>query len=305
MARPEGRPKGRVITGRIGDPLREGVGQPDPIILPEFPAVFSRRADRLLSLAEGHPMADWLRFIAGLARAQAQCAAAISDQRTAGDTLPPLEASTFRPDPTMQAPLDSILANATNSVLPDATRRALDWLRCAEPEAITALATDVLRGQVAQQRTGEAVFVVAALQCCFTSSAATLPISELRLLPQRGRCPVCGSAPVAGVITAAGKAPGARYLHCGLCATAWNHVRAVCVNCGEAGALALQEIDGGNGAVKAETCNACNRYAKMLYQSQDMQVEPMADDLASLGLDILVSEAGWLRHVPNPFILTG
>ena len=68
---------------------------------------------------------------------------------------------------------------------------------------------------------------------------------------------------------------------------------------------AMQELEGGNGVVKAETCDACHCYTKMLYQAQDMAVEPLADDLASLGLDIKVSEAGWLRHAPNPLILAG
>jgi len=43
----------------------------------------------------------------------------------------------------------------------------------------------------------------------------------------------------------------------------------------------------------------------MLYQATDMAVEPMADDMASLGLDMLVGEAGWSRLAPNPFVLTG
>ena len=106
---------------------------------------------------------------------------------------------------------------------------------------------------------------------------------KVHLLPQRGRCPVCGSAPVAGVITAAGKAAGVRYLHCGLCATAWNHVRAVCITCGGSRGVALLGIEGSDGAVQAETCDECHSYAKMLYQAKDMAVEPMADDLASLG----------------------
>ena len=114
---------------------------------------------------------------------------------------------------------------------------------------------------------------------------------------------MCGSAPVAGVITAAGWAPGARYLHCGLCAAAWNHVRAVCITCGGSRALALLEIEGGDGLVQAETCDDCHSYAKMLHQAKDMAVEPIADDLASLGLDMLVGEAGYVRNVPNPLVL--
>jgi FdhE protein len=34
-------------------------------------------------------------------------------------------------------------------------------------------------------------------------------------------------------------------------------------------------------------------------------VDPFADDLATLALDILVAEAGWSRHAPNPLLLVG
>ena len=64
-------------------------------------------------------------------------------------------------------------------------------------------------------------------------------------------------------------------------------------------------IEGDSGAVKAETCDECHTYAKMLYQAQDMKVDPFADDLATLGLDLLVAEAGWARHAPNPLLLIG
>ena len=57
--------------------------------------------------------------------------------------------------------------------------------------------------------------------------------------------------------------------------------------------------------VKAETCDACHTYAKMLYQAKDTEADPYADDLASLGLDIMVAEAGWARHAPNPLLLVG
>jgi hypothetical protein len=54
----------RIVGGRIGDPTRETVGQPVAIVLPDPTTLFARRADRLASLADGHPMADWLRFMA-------------------------------------------------------------------------------------------------------------------------------------------------------------------------------------------------------------------------------------------------
>ena len=34
-----------------------------------------------------------------------------------------------------------------------------------------------------------------------------------------------------------------------------------------------------------------------------MNVDPFADDLATLGLDLIVAEAGWARHGPNPLLL--
>jgi FdhE protein len=110
---------------------------------------------------------------------------------------------------------------------------------------------------------------------------------------------------VAGVITASGVTPGVRYLYCSLCSTAWNHVRTVCITCGGTRRLSLQGIEGDPGVVKAETCGDCHTYAKLLYQLQDMQADPYADDLASLGLDILVTEAGFSRHAPNPLLLVG
>ncbi|MBN9507813.1 MAG: formate dehydrogenase accessory protein FdhE, partial [Alphaproteobacteria bacterium] len=39
-------------------------------MLPDPPHLFARRAARLDALAAEHPMADWLRFMATLARAQ-------------------------------------------------------------------------------------------------------------------------------------------------------------------------------------------------------------------------------------------
>jgi FdhE protein len=69
--------------------------------------------------------------------------------------------------------------------------------------------------------------------------------------------------------------------------------------------LALKSIEGDNGAVKAETCVSCRTYAKLLYEAKDTQVDPFADDLATLALDVLVGEAGWSRHAPNPLLLIG
>lgn len=70
----------------------------------------------------------------------------------------------------------------------------------------------------------------------------------------------------------------------------------MCVTCGGSRAISLKEIDGNASPAKAETCDECHTYAKMLYHAKDMSADPFADDLATLGLDLLVAEAGWSRH---------
>ena len=82
-------------------------------------------------------------------------------------------------------------------------------------------------------------------------------------------------------------------------------MRAVCITCGQSSSVALQGIESDPGAVKAETCNDYHTYAKMPYQVHDMAVDPFADDLATLGLEILVAEAGWSHHAPNLLLLVG
>jgi FdhE protein len=305
MALPDNRLRGRVI-GRIGDP-QQGVRQPVPIILPDVSSLFRNRAERLLSLADNHVMANWLRFMARLAEAQHEAVAAIAVKAppiepAVGARLPPLSPDRHKRAVAWRDALTVLLQTIDRPSLPNETAGVIAALARADIESREKLADAYLEGQMGG-RTGEAVFIAAALQAYFAALAATLPVQPLRLPPQRGLCPVCGSAPVSGVITAAGNAPGARYLHCGLCATAWNHVRAVCINCSESRSLALQEIDGGNGTVKAETCEECHSYAKMLYQTNDMQVDAMADDLASLALDLLLGAAGWSRCAPNPLVL--
>ncbi len=291
-----------VKTTNLGDLPREGIRQPDPVILPDPATLFRRRAERLRVLAVAHPMADWLGFLALIADAQAAVVAdgPIVDAPLAGqDDAPPLDATRTAPGPVFDHALPRFAKIADAPAVPDAVRAVLLLLAGQDAEA---LARDWLRGGLSGDRAGEAVFLAAALQVSFALRAAALDVASVRLLPQRGRCPVCGSAPVAGMITGAGKAPGVRYLHCGLCATAWNHVRVACIGCGESKTLALQEVEGGTGAVKAETCDACHGYAKMFYQAKDMAIEPLADDLASLGLDLMVSDAGWSRLAPNPLI---
>ena len=297
----------------IGDPLG-GVKAPEPIILPDPATRFAKSAARLVVLANGHPMQDWLRFMARLMQAQQAAALTMKPlpgldprdvQRAVEARMPPLAADGHRRLPLWRDGLATLIDAFGGETMPPQARAVMGKLRGRMDESVEALANQFLNGAVDVAEAGEALYAAAALQVYFTCLAGGLSAQSLRLLPQRGLCPCCGSTPVAGVVTASGRTPGTRYLYCSLCATAWNHVRAICITCGESKSIALKGIEGGSEAVKAETCDECHTYVKMFYQARDMEVNPFADDLATLGLDILVGEAGWARHAPNPFLLAG
>jgi FdhE protein len=301
----------------IGNP-QGGVDAPDPLILPDPGKRFAATGARLQALSDGHPMADWLRFMSGLAQAQHDAVGALAPlpapdavlvAQAVEGRMPPLAADGHRRDAlwreSLAILLDSSDAGPFGGLVPAEARTVMQSLRARDVAEVEKLADDFLSGGVAAEDRGAALYVAAALQVYFTCLAGRLSAADLRLLPERGLCPCCGSSPVSGVVTASGRAPGSRYLHCSLCSTAWNHVRAVCITCGKSGAVSLLGIEGDSGAVKAETCGDCRSYAKMLYQSKDMKLDPVADDLASLGLDLMVAEDGWSRHAPNPLLLVG
>jgi FdhE protein len=295
--------------------------------MPDLAKRFAVTAARLDHLAAGHPMEPWLRFVARLSRAQHTVAATLAPAaildpdditRAVEARLPPLAADGHHRAPTWRTALthlldrvgspvgaDSSAIAPSEAILPPATLTAIETLRHADTERLESLATHFLRGHIPAADTGATVFIVAALQVYFTASAARLAANDLRLLEQRALCPCCGSPSIAGVITATGIIPGTRYLYCSLCSTAWNHMRAVCVTCSGTRHLSLQGVEGDPGLVKAETCADCHTYSKLLYQLRDTQVDPYADDLASFGLDLMISEEGFARHAPNPLLLTG
>jgi FdhE protein len=281
-------------------------------MLPDPATRFAATARRLDSLATGHPMEEWLRFMARLAWAQHEAvrslpaSAALSPASVEESVMArtaPLARHAL--DPAWQGSLMRILQHVDATTLPDEARAVIADLQRCDSAALEALTDAFLRGVFEAHQIAPALYIAAALQVHFTSMAAMLAADSLRLLPQRGLCPCCGSTPVTGVVTASGRTPGSRYLYCSLCSTAWNHVRVICITCGESGTLSLKSIEGDNGAVQAETCRGCRTYAKLLYEAKDTRADPFADDLTSLALDVLVGEDGYSRHAPNPLLLMG
>ena len=147
-----------------------------------------------------------------------------------------------------------------------------------------------------------APFLMAALQVYWVALASRLTPEQVVELEVSGLCPVCGTLPVASIVRADERSQGYRYLHCALCATEWHLVRITCSQCQGTANIAYHSIEGGAEAVRAESCDECHTYRKILYQEKDPNVEPVADDLASLALDLLMSEAGYHRGSGNPLL---
>ncbi len=272
---------------------------PAPVRLPDAGALFQRRADRLRRLMPGHRLSGWLAFIAQVSDAQHALAAI----PVTGATDPAVR---WRQD------LDG-LRERLSGRLPDMAERALAALPWGDADALSAAADRLRTGTLREEEIGGAPFLVAALQVAWTRMASGLTAGAVAASAVADHCPVCGSEPVAGVIHAGSEASGRRYLHCGLCHTAWHHVRSACVCCGEGNRIDLQRVEGaaetgsdaGGGtsnAAQAETCESCHSYLKLFVEEKAPGLDPVADDLASFALDILVSDAGFQRIGGNPFL---
>ncbi len=115
-----------------------GVKAPEALILPDPGKRFSDTAARLEMLAGGHPMEDWLRFMAKLARAQNAAAAALAPV-TAPDPsivaqavdarMPPLAADGHHRDPVWRDGLTPVAGRLWRR--PDAAAGGNDHLRIA------------------------------------------------------------------------------------------------------------------------------------------------------------------------------
>ena len=97
-------------------------------------------------------------------------------------------------------------------------------------------------------------------------------------------------------------AEGARYCSCATCQTLWNEVRVKCVCCGSTKGISYRSVETGEATVKAEVCRECDHWVKILYQNRNPSLEPIADDVASLGLDLMMRDTEWKRGGFNPFL---
>lgn len=295
--------------------LQQGLEAP-AVLQPTPASVFADRAARFERLAEGHASGDWLAFLARLTRIQhallqqhpaVPLPSAAQREQAGRHGMPVVPANGWARDPVWRKHLAS-LADQLRTDAPETLRPVLVALTQAAPDELERLADGVLRTEYDPTQAAALPFIAAALQVYWTWMAAQPDLAGLARLDVPGVCPCCGSLPVASVIQA-GNHTGTRYLHCSLCNTEWNLVRANCTSCGETNKVSYRVLENASGAthdvVRAEVCDDCHSYLKQVLRDKDASADPVADDLATLALDILVDEAGYLRSGPNPLFIPG
>lgn len=290
----------------IGD-----VAAPPFVRLPDPLALFAGRARRFRTLATGHELAPYLRFLASLSDCQHRLQEGLPAPEvpsTVARTLahdhgmPPLDRSRFTADAALDMTLDRLFALAAQVEMPDVARSGLARSRNADAAARQAMVRSVLDDSIPIETMADHVYVAAALQVHFVRKAARLDVASL-IPVGNGACPACGGAPASSIIVGWLGAHGVRFCACSLCATLWHVVRVKCVICGSTKGIAYHELDAGPPDVKAETCESCRCYVKILHQHKHPALDPIADDVSTLGLDLLLGESGYRRGSVNPFLL--
>ncbi|WP_027998884.1 formate dehydrogenase accessory protein FdhE [Sinorhizobium arboris] len=298
--------------------------QPDPsviggvpkapfVLVPKLARLFTDRANRFEALAEDNHLAPYLNFLAGITRIQNELVSAMpplepipADQveRARANAMPPIDRAAMASSPDCRQVLQQFLEKADGLEKPAAAAEALAQLRAADEEILTWMIGNVMSDELPVENLAHHLYVAAAMQVQAVRLAAGLDGS--RLVPVRvGVCPACGGRPVASMVVGFHGAEGARYASCSCCATMWNEVRVKCLACGSTKGVGYRAVETGGeeATVKAEVCDTCNSWVKILYQNRNASLEAVADDVASLGLDLLMKDTEYRRAGFDPFLM--
>ncbi|MFZ2989976.1 formate dehydrogenase accessory protein FdhE [Ideonella sp.] len=311
-------------------------GQQVPFLrLPVRASLFAERETRLRQLAAGHAMRDFLLFAAEIARAQHSLLNAYPDvalptpaqiNAAAQAGTPTLPAAAWVRDPLWQQGLQRLLAELAPRLVGSPAQVVVQVLLAqsqADAESIERQADRLLSGVMRGLDLALAPLIAAALQVYWVhlviateAARGTDRLAPFGRTDDATHCPCCGSRPTASITHIGGTVAGHRYVHCALCQTQWHMVRIKCTHCENTKGITYQSARPAEGhvtpataaaadAVQAESCEACGHYLKVVHMEKDQYVEPVADDLASLTLDLLVADSGLQRHGINLLLLFG
>jgi FdhE protein len=117
----------------------------------------------------------------------------------------------------------------------------------------------------------------------------------------KGYCPMCGSLPSLSLLK---EEVGKRYLFCSYCGYQWRIDRLYCPFCNNKEQESLHYLYAeGEEAYRIDLCDKCHQYIKTIDYRNLEESDPVLEDLATLHLDILASQKGYKRPVPNPWTI--
>lgn len=286
------------------DPTAIGeVSSPPFVRLPDPASLFATRAARLRRLASVSPLEPYLRFVADLSEAQQQVATlsgpapAIAGPETARAAefgMPLIDREKAAGDDSLAAVFDRLFAEAETIEKTQSAAAALSSVAGASRTEREEMANAIFSGLLPANAIAEHIYVWAALQVHFARLASALDSKSVKPVAD-GICPACGSLPSISMVVDWKGAHGARFCVCSLCSTMWHYVRIKCVCCGSTKGIGYKEVEDGGGAIKAETCDECKSWLKIIYQKNSVDADPVADDVASLGMDMLMRAEPYRR----------
>jgi FdhE protein len=291
-----------------------GISKAHFALMPNTARFFKERATRFEVLAEASNLGPYLKFLAGIARIQAELAAELApvepidaDQiaRAREGAMPPIDRAAMVVSDAYRQTVRQFLDRADALEKPAAAAEALAAVRGADDQTLDLMIGNVIADNLPIESLAHHLYVAAATQVHAARLAAALDGNGL-VPVSTGVCPACGGKPVGSMVIGVQGAEGARYACCSSCATMWNEVRVKCLSCSSTKGVGYRsvEVDGGDDAViKAEVCDECRSWTKIMYQNKNPSLEIVADDVASLGLDLLMKDTEYRRVGFDPFLI--
>lgn len=274
------------------------------IFYPSAKTLYTHRVERLQALAKKSPFSDYLNFCLQIAQLQAnlvkQQPVELHQSIPLNNDNPPLSLINLPLSDVWQKYLNQLL-QAISDTTPQITL-VIESLLKNSAEQLQQKALYLLNGELNKIEGNESIFIWSALSLYYCQLASQIKGKAIAENTDNSwLCPVCNSMPVASVIQIGGN-NGLRYLHCSLCESEWYVPRVKCTSCDDLQHIEYFSLDNTLAAIKTECCHACQSYLKIFDQDKDPHLEVIADDIASLILDIKTEEEGFAKSGINPFI---
>lgn len=280
-----------------------------PFFIAPSANIFAERALRFEELAqeESSEWALYLRFLAALSRIQDELLQQNHfklPENSEHGQLPKADGSYL---PAQLPSMIQTLIQKGISKLSENRQAQTQHLLTLNPDELMQMAQALLTQQAQESDKIAYIWLIAAVQVIWTAWAMQLTDNDVAERDNREACPCCGADAVASVVLNGGDWHNLRYQHCAICNSRWNMLRAKCTFCGDQSSISHEKIETSQASAlqgaRAECCGKCGHYRKLFLQTEQQNADPIADDLASLALDILVGEKGITRGGENPFLM--